>query len=66
MNTMTNVIGVAPTSYINVYNNGNLGLPIVANIPYTNNSKVLEIYGNCPNHTIEYTNYKRVTSWVIS
>ena len=53
------------SSYINVYNNGNLGLPIVANIPMDKEADVLRIYGNCPNHTIEYSMCHYIMSWVV-
>lgn len=61
---MINVIGDG-RKYINVYNNGDFSIPICANIPIDKKEIVLSVYGNCKNHTIEFTNFKRETSWVI-
>jgi hypothetical protein len=53
------------TGYINVYNNGNLGLPMIANIPMENEGKVLALYGNQPNFTIEYCGCRYIMNWVV-
>lgn len=64
MHELSNSIGNG-TTYINVYNNGNLGLPICANVPYSNIDKVVLVYGNCPNHTIQFSDFKYTMTWVI-
>jgi hypothetical protein len=51
--------------YLNVFNNGNLGLPMIANIPMENEDKVLALYGNKPNFTIEYCGCRYIMNWVV-
>lgn len=59
-----NIIG-SGNNYINLYNTGNLGVPIVCNIPFENKEKVLQEYGNQPNFLIEFTDFKYIMNWVV-
>jgi hypothetical protein len=38
---------------------------MIANIPMENEDKVLALYGNKPNYTIEYCGCRYIMNWVV-
>jgi hypothetical protein len=59
----TNIIGPSDSTHFSVFNNGNLGLPVVANCPIKNIGQAVRLFGDT--YTILRHSSKYLMNWVV-